>query len=231
MVITFLSCKKKETTEPTPTPNPTPTTPTILYNGLLLSQEIAIVNSGTISSNSGQNVAYFLSGGFTATGEGVGDFVNAGAVSLNTGSLKDIGGYYMDTTFTIFNSPLAWSVSGGNGFPAFTYTYTGTRPTYTGWSTLQDTIKLNQNTVINLTGITGADEISIHVTGGSGGVSKVVSGTTTSVSFTTSELSAMTPSSSSSLFIYCTKSSIVGIGGKNFNFKVEYLLYKSIVTQ
>lgn len=238
LALTIFSCKKKEK-DPEPT---TPTTNTPVpnnYDGLLYSQEISFVSSGTIMTTSGNSNAIFPTGGFynssTISDGFIGTALNVGTVSLNTVSLKpdnqSSGTFYTDTTYAVFSAPLPWSVSGGNGIPAFTYTYTDVRPTYTGWNALQDTIKLSQNTVINLTGIIGADEILIYVMSGSGMTSKVVSGTVTSANFSTSDLSSLSASTSASIWIQCSKYSFVGVAGKNFKFKTSYSIIKSIVTQ
>lgn len=234
-LLMIVSCKKKEK-DPEPTPTSTNTNN---YDGLLYSQEMSSVYSGTIMFTSGNSSAIFPTGGFfnssTISDAFMGTALNVGTVSLNSISLKpdnqSSGVIYTDTTSTVFSAPLSWSVSGGNGIPAFTYTYTGVRPTYTGWTSLQDTIKLSQNTVINLTGISGADQILIYVMSGSGMASKVISGTATSVSFSTSELSSLSASTSSYIMIQCSKYSIVGLGGKNFKFSTSYSIFKSIVTQ
>lgn len=166
----------------------------------------------------------------------MGTAVNAGAVSVNSITLKpqpqsSSSIVYNDTTSTICTAPLQWSVSGGNGIPAFTYTYTGVKPIYTGYNTLPDTIKLSQNKVINFTGLTGADEIVVYLTAGSSYISKVLPGTSTSVSFTAAELSGITPSSSSTLWLAFNKADLIDIGGKKFKFKIGYQVVKGIVTQ
>ncbi len=233
LVLVIFSCKKKEA-DPAPTP-----TPSNAYEGLLYAQEISFVASGTIMTTSGNGNGIFPTGGFynsSAISDGfMGTALNVGTVSLNSVYLKpdntSSGTMYTDTTYAVHNAPLAWSVSGGNGIPAFTYTYTEARPTYTGWNTLQDTIKLSQNTSVNLTGISGADEILIYVIGGSGMVSKIISGTATSVNFTPSELSTLSASTSSSIWVQCSKYSIVSLAGKNFKFKTSYSIIKGIVVQ
>ncbi len=233
LVLVIFSCKKKEK-DPAPTP-----TPTNAYDGLLFAQSISLVSSGTIISTSGNSNAIFPTGGFynssTITDGFMGTALNVGTVSLNSVSLKPdntaSGIIYIDTTGIVFNNPLSWSVSGGNGIPAFTYTYTETKPTYSGWNTIQDTIKLTQNTVINLTGISGADDILIYVMSGTGMASKVVSGTATNVSFSISELSSLSASTSASIWIQCSKYSIVSLAGKNFKFKTSCSIMKSVVSQ
>jgi hypothetical protein len=237
-VLAFLSCKKKETTPDAPAASTTGSNTALNYDGLLGCQEISMVSSGTIVSTSGNCQVVFPTGGFynssTISDGFLGTAVNAGTVSLNSIILKPANQssnvIYDDTTATVHNAPLAWSVSGGNGIPALNYTYTAARPVYSGWNTLQDTIKVNQNTVINLTGITGADEILVYLIG-TGMVSKVLPGNSTSVSFSTSELTALSTSSSASLWIACSKYSIVSISGKNFKFKITRGIIKSIVPQ
>lgn len=235
-LLTF-SCKKKENTpDNTATTNPTST---LNYYGLLYSKENASVISGTLFAGSGSSTAYFPTGGFINTAsisEGwVGSAVNVGTISLNSVAFKSANQsgniMYNDSTYSLFNSPLSWSVSGGNGISAFNYTYTATRPSYTGYNTLPDTIKLSQNKVMNFTGVTGADEIVISLLGGSGYLNKVISGSSTSVTFTSGELSGLTPSSTSFMTITFNKSTIVNIGGKDFKFKTGYQLFKQIVTQ
>ncbi len=235
--VTIISCKKKEK-DPEPIPATT-TTPTNNYDGLLYSQELAIVNSGTIGFTTGNSSAVFPSGGFynsSSISDGfIGTAVNAGTISVNSVVMKPTtqssGILYDDTTYAVHTTPLAWTVSGGSGIPTFNYTYTATKPSYTGWTSLQDTIKRSQNTTVPLTGITGADEILVYIMSGSGMASKVLTGTSTNVVFTVSELSGLSASTSASIWVSCTKSSIVSLGGKNIKFKAGYGIIKTIVVQ
>ncbi len=238
LTITFLSCKKKAD-EPAPAPTTTGSS-TLNYYGLLNTVQFDYIVSGSVTPLGGVSNATFPTNGFinSATiSEGTwGTNVNAGTISVNSVILKANTGispgntYYQDSTNTLFNSPLAWSVSGGNGIPAFNYTYTATRPSYSGYASMPDTIKLTQNNVFNLTGIVGADEIVITVSNSTAKM-KVLSGTATSVSFSPSELNGLPASTSSGLIVSVNKYTIVNLGGKDFKFKIGYEIYKSIVIQ
>lgn len=235
-ILVFSSCKKDNEN---PNNGTTPES-TLNYYGLLQSNEVASVVSGSIAYTSGSSRAYFPNGGFynsNTISEGyIGTAVNVGTVSVNSITLKpqpqpSSGIIYDDTSSTICSSPLQWSVSGGNEISAFTYTYTGVKPIYTGYNTLPDTVKLSQNTVINFTGLTGADEIVVYLMGGSGYVSRVLPGSSTSINFTAADLSGITPSPSSTLWLAFNKADLIDISGKKFKFKTGYQIFKNIVTQ
>lgn len=231
------SCKKKDST-----PEPAATTtgsssswPT--YYGVLSSSQFDLVMSGTISSTGAQNTAYFSTSPIynsSSMSEGVISPLNAGTVSLNSTIFKASNQsgsiFYQDTTSTLFSSSYVWSVSGAAGVPAINYTYTAARPSYTGWAALQDTIKLSQTNVINLTGITGADEIVVTLYG-TATLQRNLPGNATSVTLTSADLSSMSTTTAGNIIVSCFKNTYQSFGGKDYKFKAGYELFKFAVMQ
>jgi hypothetical protein len=237
MVISFLSCKKKEST-PESTASTTGSTSTVPanYYGVLFATQFDMVMSGTLTPGGGSSTAFFSASPIinsSTISEGVISALNGGTVSLNSTVLKiNTSGsiYYSDTTYTLFNSPYSWSVSGATGVPAISHSFSASRPTFTGYASLKDTIKISQTNVINLTGITGADEIVVTLSGG-GYVMRNLPGNTTSLTLTSADLSGLTPTTGGSMFVSCFKNEYKSFGGKDYKFKTGYQLYKQIVVQ
>jgi hypothetical protein len=242
LALIIFSCKKKENTPETPAVSTTGSTSTSTvpaYYGVLYSYKMDMLFSGTLTPMNGYSGAYFSPNTFinnTTISEGfTGSAPDAGTVTINSIITKKTfssGSYYFgDSTNTLLNSPHYWSVSGANGVPPISYTNTSARPAYTGYSALKDTIKLSQNNVLSLTGISGADEIDINLFGGSGLASKNLAGDATNVTFTTADLSSVGTSTNGSIMINVYKNTYQAFGGKNYKFKIGYTLYKQIVVQ
>jgi hypothetical protein len=57
--------------------------------------------------------------------------------------------------------PITWHVAGKNGIPGFTYSETAPLPTYTGYSSIPDTINHAANFTLQLTGASGFSYVSM----------------------------------------------------------------------
>ena len=240
-LLTFFSCKKKENSPEAPatTTGSTSTSTVPAYYGVLYSYQFDMLSSGTLTPMNGNSSAIFSSSAFVNYPniyEGfMGNALDAGTVSINGTILKKtLSGsnyYYGDSTTTLFNPPQAWLVSGLNGVPAISFTNTSARPVYTGYATLKDTIKISQNNVFALTGISGADDINIYIFGGANTANKTLAGDATSVTFGPSDLSLIGATNNGSIMMSIYKNTYVSFGGKNYKFKIGYMLYKTIVVQ
>jgi len=138
--------------------------------------------------------------------------------------------FYDDTTSTLFNAPLVWSVTGGNNIPAFTHTFTVTRPAYTGWTSIPDTIKKANGFSFNVTGLSSANEILVSISSSSY-ITKSFAGNTSAISFSSSELNGLAASSSALMILTFSNGAIENAGGTNFKFKTGYEVFKQIVVQ
>jgi hypothetical protein len=151
------------------------------------------------------------------------------SVSLNGTAFQYSSNNYSDTTFSIHFPPSTWVVNGANGIPTFTYTNNDPIPAFTGYASWPDTIYRNQNTTVQMTGITGADLITVNIMDGVTGISRSMPVTGTSVTFPISSLSTLTTTTSGTLMVLLDKSNVQNISGKSMNFHSAYELTKTVI--
>lgn len=189
---------------------------------------ILTTNSGGDSTISipASTAAYFTN---TATKNiNPSSFVKVTNASLNGDIFKFYTYDYSDSINLYTHGPTYWSVTGLGTIPTFSYFDNDASPKYTGFYSLPDSIHKNQNLVIPLTGLSGTDTALITLTDGTHSVTKSFIGTSTSVTFSSTNLSPFNVVTNGQLSVLCTKNNIQTFGGKNFNFATCAYFYKTI---
>ncbi len=228
----FNSCKKKDNTTPAASTPPPLTSPNPNnYFGVMSSSTANFFQSGSLSAAGGTSSALFSSNALINNGVVFGTSLDPGTVSINGVQLKKSNNSGMigfnDSTYAYFPTPNNWVVSGANGVPNINYNNVDNTPIYTGYAVLPDTIKLNQNNIISLQGITGADEITVYTSSGFNvSALKYVTGSTTSITLSPSDLSSLSATNVGALSVICSKNSYQLIGGKTYKFQISYQLQK-----
>jgi hypothetical protein len=219
LILSTASCKKK--VEVPPTTNNTATNNPNSHHALLrVSQSMYVTSAFTFTG--GGASAVFSSNAMIGSGT-VGGQLDAGQVMLNSTILKKDGPsnpFYYDSTGTSYTPPVDWFVSGSSTVPSFSQSVSGAYPVFTGTAGIQSSITLSQGATIALSGITGADEIEVILFSSNLPVTKTLSGSSTSVNFTASELSSVGTGTAGMIMVTASKSSIVAVGGKNFKFQL-----------
>lgn len=229
-IILISSCKKKDSPSPDTASSNTNTSG---YYGVLSSFQFNVLQGGTLTSNQGISNAVFSSNVMINNGVVNNSYLDGGDVTLNNILFKKTTStsfsYYSDSTHTILTPPNSWQVSGSANVSAISFTNTNSYPTYTGYSSLADTIKLGQNNTISLSGISGADQIEVHFTDYPQlhtSTLKYVSGTTSSVTFSSSEMNTLTTTNTGFITVICMKDTFQTFGGKSYKFQTGYQLQK-----
>jgi hypothetical protein len=201
---TFIISCKKETITPTPTTATTPTTPTPGdADGVLAAvrTKISVTNPviGTVSYDVGTAVALF---GSTPANFVAGTFTDAGTVTSNTKTLtKQSNNSYAyqfgatDLEGIDYSSNVSWNVTGAGSIPAITKNLGNifpTFPTMTNGSTVSRTAPF---TITNDYS-SNADSVIYVIATGNKQVKKTLYGSSTSCTFTASELSTLDASES-----------------------------------
>ena len=226
-MLVIISCKKdNKTSNVNNTPATTPTS-TTGYDAILNTGKLQSVNSGTLSAPFNLCGAYFSS--VPAISTNPASYVKVNNVSLNGTFFKFQSYSYSDTTYSIAFPPSVWVVNGANGIPTFSYTNNNPLPACSSYTLWPDTIYRNQNTTLQMTGITGADLINIDIQDGTTDVAQVMPTTASSITFSTSSLSTLNVTNNGTLLVLLNKSNVQSIGGKSINFIGTYQLSKTIV--
>jgi len=165
--------------------------------------------------------------------------------SVSVGSIKfqretTINNYYLDTTNMLSVSPTAWQVVGAGVIPSFTYTYTDSVPSYTGYALLPDTIYRSQNLNLQINGVSHGGVISVLIMDGAGFATS--DQTFQQINSTSANNTIVIPSSSLAGFIPLSTSHAAGslqltignnitqqsFSGKSFVFGGAYQLTKNV---
>lgn len=144
--------------------------------------------------------------------------------------------YAVDSFSNLMNmtSTCNWHVYGSNGIPSFTYNFPVPYPSFT--SVLPDTITKTAGITFHITAI-NADSLVIGIAGDSlgGYIYKAFAPSSTSQSFTATEINSLVPSSSfgikSLMQIFVYKSTKQTFNGKNFSFTKVYDYYNPVWIQ
>src|SRR2546430_684407 len=167
---TFISCKKTSTTT---SPASSATNPNSTISPSSATSYYGIFSSGKSQSVLGgilQSPTYFSDVYFASAPVVFNDWskaVTVDSVKANGRQLKYISSYYdyEDTTGLTINFPITWHIAGNNGIPNFTYT-DNALPTYTGYSSMPDTVDHATGFSFGLTGVSSVDGISVAVDDG-----------------------------------------------------------------
>jgi len=225
----LISCKKKTETSSTGTGGNGGGGSTTGYYGFLEINSSQSVTSGTLSTNSSYATAFF-----STSPKVVKDFstyTKVNGVSLNGVFYKYTSWAYdyEDTTGTVPTIPSTWVVNGLSSIPSFSYTNNNPMPTFPNYALLPDTIYKNQTTNFNISGVTGADLVSVSISDASSHIcAQSVSAGTATMSFSSSDLSTLSAGNSCYLVVTCSKDNSQTFSGKAFNFPIKYNLSKQI---
>lgn len=219
----FLSCKKNSTSSTSSTAQ---STSNVGYNGFLSVKGGQYLSSGTLSAMNPTGSIFFSSIPTSTTNPSTAVRVNS--VSLNGVIYKFLSYLYYDTTYTSVSSPYMWVINGAGPIPSFTFTNTNPMPAFSGFNSLPDTIYKNSNNTIPITGVTGADTVTVIIEDFATHKAYMgVSRGSTSVTFSSSSLSSINLGNNSTIIIICTKNNVQMFGGKIFSFPVVYQLDKN----
>jgi hypothetical protein len=153
-------------------------------------------------------------------------------MTVNGVKLQFSSFYYVDTTYTLTFPPANWQVGGLGTIPSFTYANTTVVPTYTAYTSLPDTVHKSQSLSISITGVSGADQVTVGLDDGSNlyghSVVQMLAPGTTTVSFPASSLSSLNITSGATLSIECQKNNVQNVSGLPMNFESIYELNKTV---
>lgn len=194
--LVFTGCSKDDgddTSTPTPTPTPTPSNPTPVPADAGAVWTALIVSSQTPSPIPIPPVELSVGTG-GHFGSTTSSFVDVGAVTVNTNTLKKVtnNSYIWNGTSNIWsgsNPQAVWTIEGKGSVPAYGYTTTKGFP-IVGEINSSSTVTVADGHTITLTAaVANADSIIIVLTAGSKSMTKVIPNTGNNFDITSSELS------------------------------------------
>lgn len=239
-----VSCKKTTTT-PTNNNNnnnnnntnsPTPPSPSVgNVDGALVAinmQYTYLVSGYNVQLPTDIAAALFYSSPGSST------YVDAGAVSLNSVSLdKGTTNSYTKTATTgmtpaslSLDNGTTWSVGGGNGVPAISYTNSSGFPAYSGTLPSSITKANGISFTFNAGSVSNADSVYVLVASGSNSVLKHYSATQGSITITSADLSGLaTVSNNTALLEVCPfHVDLKTYGSKQYAFVKEQAVVQAI---
>jgi hypothetical protein len=233
ITIVFDSCKKKNEAEPDPINNPA--VPQSSNYAVFLSRKQAIITNTLISSLNNFSTAFASSAALINNSPTVGSLIDMGSVNLNGTVFQknaySVANMYGDSTSLTYNTPHNWLISGTTAVPSFSFSNTNTYPTYTGYSSIADSFIVSGNISIPLTNYSGCDEVETYFVTSTNPATNTsiqsISGSPTSLNFTSSDLSIIGVNSNVSLVINFYKNNVQTINGKSYNFRTGYSVIKS----
>lgn len=175
----------------------------------------------------------------TATGvfvssPGASEFIDAGSVSVNgRGLTKQTNNSYVyqDLLNPLNFTTVAWTVSGGTGIPAITYTDDKPWPAFSGFNDLPGSVTKSAGLTVNLSGkISNADSVYLIVAGGDGTFAiKRVAGGASEVALSPGDLNGIS-AGTGTLQVVPWNYKKEDFESKNFYFILEAAYSKSSVT-
>ena len=228
-IFVFFSCKKKEVADADPSGTPinniTPNDSSN-YMALFSCLDVYSKNSGSFVPNGKLTSAYYSSQSIYNESYLAANLQNMGVVSLNGVGFRNktaiTNNYYNDTTATAFTIPHTWSVTGTSAISTFSFSNSNTPPTYTASANIPDSISVNSGFSISLKGTSNCNLIRVFIQGGIGSTSypsKLFSGTDTTISFTSSDLQGLTPTTTGYISFQLYRDNYRLIAGKRINFR------------
>lgn len=136
--------------------------------------------------------------------------------------------YQGSSTGYISFVPVTWKVQGLGSIPSFTYSNTST-PSYTGYASLPDTIDRNQPLNLVISGITGFNYAQVTITDYHKGITKVLTASTTTLTFSPGELSVLNPDPQSRISVLAYKNNFRNVYAKPMLFFGSYYLHKPVI--
>ena len=158
--------------------------------------------------------------------------LDIGEVSLNGTQFKKYlwsnpATVYFDTLNSLFNAPFNWKIMGNINFNSCNIQISGDYPTYTGYSSLPDTIFMLNGVNIPLVNISG-DLVQIYIDDGTvtyTGI-KYLEKPFTSVSFASSEFIPFNSTNSGNITVIVYKNNLRTLNNRVYNFRTAYQLIK-----
>ncbi len=229
--ITIISCKKKDT-------SPTPTTGSMTQNtndsyGTLQTLLIHYYDGNVFIGSDSLLTASLFASPITNT---IPSQANAGYITFNGITLKNTANHYQDSTHTtnIHQANSVWTVSGSSDVPAFTHTVTPSFPVFTGNSQLPDSISKASGVTINLSGVSNAANygITVQLISGNNTVVKNMFPNQMTCSFTSADLSSLSPDNNAIIIVVISNGAQQSFGGKSYAFDnvlehIKYIKLKS----
>jgi hypothetical protein len=225
--ILIAGCKKKETS-PTPASSGGTTGGTTGGNGTTSYHALFEVNKSNFKFGTsffpGMNCHAYLCTQPITNEIPSSSYINMGNVKLNSITFKNKSGssnfYYNDTTYSIFPAPFAWEVTGSANFSAATFTSNTAFPVYPNYNSLPDSCSKAAGLTISLSGTSGCDFVEALIIGpGSSNFifPKYIAGNSSSIVFSSSELSVLSTGSGGYLSLKFCKDNVQTISGKLVN--------------
>lgn len=236
LITIFFSCKKKDTTEPDNSiNNTTGGNNTSGTYASFVSRKQAVITNTNVSSLGNFTSAFVSSAPLTNHSPSVGTLLDMGQVFLNSIIFQknawSVANMYKDSTETVHNTPHNWIVSGSLSVPSFSFSNTNAYPIYTGQAAIADSFVVSGNVSIPLTNYSGSDEVETYFVTSTNPVTNTsiqyITGSPTTLNFTSTDLSVIGPNSNVSLVINFYKNNYQTINGKTYNFRTSYGIIKS----
>lgn len=221
----FISCKKEKAPEPATTNTNNNSSP--LYDAILDAGIAQYLTAGTLSPPYTSAGAWFANTPDLDVNST--NFVHVDSVSLSNILLKFDTYSYIDTSALISLPPVVWHVVGNNGIPNFDFTNTNALPSFSGYSSLPDSLDHTQNFTIPISGVSDATKAIAFVSDNSGHYAwQFFNIPTSSVTFSASSLSTLSPTPYGYYYIIFKNENVQTIGGKKIKFNNFYQIMNNI---
>jgi hypothetical protein len=223
-ILFLFSCKKEKSTEPI---NSNTSSTSTLYDGILEAGIFQYMTSGTLSPPyTGANVWFGNTPDLDVNST---NFVHVDSVSLSNIYLKFDMDHYYDTTALITLPPVAWHVIGNNGIPSFNFTNTNALPSFSGYSSLPDSLDHTQNFTIPISGVSNATKAVAYISDNLGHYAlQFFNIPVNSITFSASSLSTLSPTTYGNYYIIFKNENVQTIGGKKIKFNNFYQIMNNI---
>lgn len=225
----IVSCKKKDTTEPsTPGTGGVTTTGGTVAGGVYGNLQTGYYdyedNQGLITHDS-ISIASFYESPMSSTAP---VNVYAGTVTVNGINMDYTPpqNYYIENTHTANMKTLVWSATGSGTVTPFSYSCTPVYPKVTGPITLQDTCHKTSGVSISLSGISNSASATVYLYEGSHSASKTIYGTSGIVNFTNTDLSSFSPNNPLTIMVLLINANQVSVGSIKYQIASTYTYTK-----
>jgi hypothetical protein len=226
----IVSCKKKDTTEPS-TPGTggvttSGTNPNGVYGNLQTGYYDYEDNLGVVTKDS-LSIASFYQDAMSSVSPVE---IYAGTVTVNGINLDYTSpqNYYIENTHSSNMTTLVWAASGSGTVTPFSYTYTPVYPKITGPIVLQDTCHKSSGISISLSGINNSSGggTSVYLYEGSHTASKTFFGTSGTVNFTPTDLSSFSVNNPLTIMVLLANANPISVGSVKYQFTSTYTYTK-----
>lgn len=226
-IVSFVSsCKKKDSTAPA-TSGGGGTTGGLITNGIYGNMQATYTDhdygSGMLVQDSAVMVNFFEN----PMSAGTSNSIYGGTVTVNGVSLIFNGSSYTLPVSTFSIKDLSWSATGSGTVAAFSYSYTPVYPKLSTPVSLPDTLYKSAGISVPFNGITNASSALVYVSQGSNFISKNITASSGTVTFSPAELANF--STNSAVFVDLVLANITHqtVGSANYQFSVTYSYQKS----